>query len=45
MTKALPSLAYHFGIRPWEVQHLTFAEIREFTDQANRLNWEAASGS
>lgn len=29
---SLPALAYHFGIRPWEVDDLTFGEVSVFLE-------------
>jgi hypothetical protein len=33
----LPGFAYHFGIRPWEVELLTFDEIDELIRQLRRI--------
>lgn len=30
LRQALPGLAHYFGIRPWEVEDLTYGEITEF---------------
>jgi hypothetical protein len=34
----LPALAYHFCIRPWEVDDLTYGEIVTFLDALSDLN-------
>jgi hypothetical protein len=33
-----PALAYHFGIRPWEIDKLTWAEFEQFCQAADELN-------
>lgn len=35
---SLPALAYHFGIRPWEVDDLTFGEVDVFIAALADLN-------
>jgi len=34
---ALPGLAHWFGIRPWEVEDLTFGEIDMFVQALGKL--------
>lgn len=36
----LPALAFHFGIRPWEVDDLTYGEMSPFLDALQNLNRE-----
>lgn len=33
LLKELPSLTYHYGLKPWEVERLTFREIAEYRRQ------------
>lgn len=33
-----PALAYHFGIRPWEIEKLTWAEFELFCAEVDQLN-------
>jgi len=33
----LPGFAYHFGIRPWEIDDLTYGEARLFVRALNEI--------
>jgi hypothetical protein len=37
---ALPALAYHFGIHPWQVDDLTYGEAEAFLQALSDLNRE-----
>lgn len=37
---SLPALAYHFGIRPWEIDDLSYGEVIVFIQALQDLNKE-----
>lgn len=40
---AWPAISYHFGIRPWDTERLSTAEIRQYLDALDDLH-DAARG-
>lgn len=38
LLQAWPALSYHFGIRPWDTELLSAAEIRQYLDALDDLN-------
>lgn len=34
----LPALTYHFGLRPWELEHLTGREVAVYLQALDQLN-------
>jgi hypothetical protein len=34
----LPALSYHYGLKPWDIDRMTFREIEVFKADCARLN-------
>ena len=38
LLKAVPALSFHFGLKPWELELLTFGELDAYLDALDELN-------
>lgn len=36
--KAWPALSHLYGLHPWDIDRLTYAELREYVAHARKLN-------
>lgn len=42
LREQLPALTHFYGLRPWEVEHLSFGEVTEYLNQLAEYQREMA---